>query len=101
MRRIATTSAIVFFVVLTALADTSVGRGRTARATARRHVESDGKTNESQCDTPRGITAYGSSARCLRALCADHNVINAYVLDHAHRLQRNPCAGLDPFDLRH
>jgi len=74
------------------------GRGST-RAAPRLQGDPEGRANVAQCDTARGAAAYGSAARCRRARCAGQNVTNAYVLDRAHRLQRNPCAGVDPFEL--
>jgi hypothetical protein len=77
------------------------GRERAARTTPRLRVEADGPASAFECDTPRGVRAFGSSERCLRALCVDRNLTNAYVLDATQRLRRNPCAGIDAFERRH
>src|SRR5262245_4633038 len=105
MRSIVMTATLLCLVVTYVPADARGARtrhrapaGGGSRAGSRSRVAPDGLPNTSQCDTPRAAAVYGSSARCLHALCAGQNVTNAYVLDHAHRLQRNPCAGADAFD---
>ena len=108
MRRIVITAVVLSLTVVATLVDTSGGAGtrhggtsaaRSTRAAPRLRADPAGRANVAQCDTARGAAAYGSAVRCRRALCAGQNVTNAYVLDRAHRLQRNPCAGVDPFDL--
>ncbi len=86
-------------VVITAVVLSLTSAARSTRAAPRLRADPAGRANVAQCDTARGAAAYGSAVRCRRALCAGQNVTNAYVLDRAHRLQRNPCAGVDPFDL--
>jgi hypothetical protein len=75
-------------------------RSSRAHTPSRSRPQANGPTSAFECDTPRGIDAFGSTDRCLRALCADANRVNAYVLDAAERLRRNPCAAVDPSDAR-
>jgi hypothetical protein len=70
-------------------------RKRAPRAALRLRLDVDAPASALECDTPRGERAFGSSERCLRALCVDRNRTNAYELDAARRLRRNPCAGID------
>ncbi len=70
-------------------------RKRAPRATTRLRLDTDAPASAFECDTPRGVRAFGSSERCLRALCVDHNRTNAYDLDAVRRLRRNVCAGID------
>lgn len=80
------------------------GRGmdgeRRVRAASRAARDAAAVTSAFDCDTPRAQQAFGSRERCLRALCARRDATNAYVLDAAERLRVNPCAGVDPFELR-
>jgi hypothetical protein len=73
-------------------------RRAEGRAASRARGETDVVPNVGECDTAKGSRTYGSSERCLRALCRGRNLVNAFVTDDAHRLRRNPCAGVDPFD---
>ncbi len=75
------------------------GAARGGRATA---AQRDAEVVQSafECDLPRGVRVFGSRERCLRELCERRDVTNAYVRDRRDRLRANPCAGLDPFDLR-
>jgi hypothetical protein len=105
MRRVVMTSIVLCVILLAALPDARGARTRHGGASGARsgrgtrlRADPDGRASAAQCDSARGAAAYGSTARCLHALCAGQNVTNAYVLDRAHRLQRNPCAGVDPFD---
>ena len=68
---------------------------RTRRAPAPRV---DAPISVFECDTRRGVDAFGSTERCLRASCVGRNVTNAFVLDDARRQRRNPCVGVDPFE---
>ncbi|HEY2385438.1 MAG TPA: hypothetical protein VGK30_00635 [Candidatus Binatia bacterium] len=73
-------------------------RRAEGRAASRARGETDVVPNVGECDSPKGSRAYGSPQGCLRALCRGRNLVNAFVTDDAHRLRRNPCAGVDPFD---
>ena len=73
--------------------DAATRRSRRAAAPAM-----DAPVSIFECDTRRGVDAFGSADRCLRALCVGRNVTNAFVLDDARRQRRNPCAGIDPFE---
>jgi len=73
-------------------------RRAEGRAASRARGETDVVPNVGKCDGARGSRAYGSPESCLRALCRGRNLVNAFVTDEAHRLRRNPCAGVDPFD---
>ena len=44
------------------------------------------------CDTERGTSWYGSTARCLAELCRGQNVVNASIVGGDGRLRPNPCA---------
>jgi len=44
------------------------------------------------CDTARGSSWFGSTARCLEELCRGRNVTNASVVGDDGRLRSNPCA---------
>jgi len=70
------------------------GGGRASRI----RPEADDLPSVGECDTTRGTRMYGSAERCRHVLCAGRNVTNAFVTDGTHRLRRNPCAGVDPFD---
>lgn len=107
VHRIARLAVIVVLLAPVAAAgsrgSTSRSRGaqtRRERATPRLRLQTDVPASAAECDTPRGVRAFGSTDRCLRALCVDHNHTNAYDLDAAQRLRRNPCAEMDPFELR-
>jgi hypothetical protein len=108
VRRLVTTVVIVAVSIIASFDD---GDARPVAGAASRHTRSSrartpsrsrpyasGPTSAFECDTPRGIDAFGSTGRCLRALCADANRVNAYVLDATERLRRNPCAAVDPSD---
>jgi len=101
--RLSLTLALVAMLVDAAAAPAAIRpiseRGRAgARAALRARSETDVVPNVGECDTAKGSHAYGSSERCLRALCRGKNLVNAFVTDEAHRLRKNPCAGVDPFD---
>jgi hypothetical protein len=53
-----------------------------------------------ECDTPIGVSWYGTADRCLKELCAGENVISTHVIDREGRLRRNPCYGRSPFELQ-
>jgi hypothetical protein len=105
MRRVVSATIVLFLlasVVAVESRSTATGRAgatraRSPRAASRLHLDADAPASASECDTPRGVRAFGSSERCLRVLCVDHNQTNAYDLDAAQRLRRNPCAGMDLF----
>jgi len=69
-----------------------------ARAASRLRRDPETLPSVSECATPRGVRGYGSKERCLQALCAGQNVVNTFVTDETHRLRRNPCVGVDPFE---
>jgi len=88
---------VVSLLLGPSVVDARAAREARAVGSAGHAAERRGVPDASQCDTDRGAKAYGSRERCLHAACAGKNVANAFVLDAAHRLQRNPCAGVDPF----
>lgn len=81
-----------------AIRPVSARRLAEGRAASRARLDGDVLPSLGECDTTRGTHAYGSPERCRRALCSGRNVVNAFVTDPSHRLRRNPCAGVDPFE---
>jgi len=108
VRRMRSSTSLAAALLLVALLDTvavpaairPVSARRTAegRAASRARLDGDVLPSVGECDTTRGTHAYGSPERCRRALCSGRNVVNAFVTDASHRLRRNPCAGVDPFE---
>jgi hypothetical protein len=113
VRRLVTTVVIVALAIIASFDDcdarplagaasrhTGSSRARTPSRSRATRSRANGPTSAFECDAPRGIDAFGSTDRCLRALCSDANRVNEYVLDAAERLRRNPCAAVDPSDAR-
>jgi hypothetical protein len=110
--RVLASTALVVVVACPRGAEADVTQSHQARKrppgrrTSQAHVVPGGQVEVNRprtifdCDTPRGEAWYGSTKRCLAELCAGGNFTNRYIDGTDDRLRKNPCYGLDPYELQ-